>query len=71
MLEQATKAQTLDRGGWSKLRPGRFTPGNNLVSIVHEADLSPGTVWTDAENFAPHPNGIQSPDRPARIKWLY
>jgi hypothetical protein len=47
-LEQATKAQkgvwrysptvsltsTLDEGGWSIPRPGRFTPGKDPVPIV-------------------------------------
>jgi len=46
-LEQATKAQKGSRGklysffnlgarggGWSTLRPGRFTPGNDPVLIV-------------------------------------
>jgi hypothetical protein len=43
-LEQATKTQrgveffcffwALDGGGWSTPRPGRFTPGNDLVPIV-------------------------------------
>jgi hypothetical protein len=27
----------LDGGGWSTLRPGRFTPGNDPVPIVQEA----------------------------------
>ena len=55
---------TEDAGGWSALRPGRFTPGKDPVPIVHEAGLVPGPVWTGAENLAP--NGIRSPDRPAR-----
>ena len=50
-LWQATKAQRvsrgnsptpscprhLDGGGWSAPRPGRFTPGKDLVPIVQEA----------------------------------
>ena len=57
-------------GGWSKPRPGRFTPGRDPVPIVQEAGWSPGPVWTVAENLAP-PTGIRSPDRPARSESLY
>jgi len=34
-----------------------------------EAWWAPGPVWTGAENLAP--NGIRSPDRPARSHSLY
>jgi hypothetical protein len=30
-----------------------------------------GPVWTGADNFAPPPTGIRSPDRPARSESLY
>jgi hypothetical protein len=37
ILEHSTLSLNLvlDRGRWSKPRPGRFTPGKNLVPIVH------------------------------------
>ena len=53
---------TLDGGGWSTPRPGRFTPGKDPVPTVQEAGWAPGPVWTGAENLAP--TGIRSPDRP-------
>ena len=52
-IEQATKAQkesysstlslnsALDGGGWSTPRPGRFTPGKDLVPIVQGAGWGP------------------------------
>jgi len=46
-----------------------FTPGKDPVPIVQEALWVPGPVWTGAENLAP--NGIRSPDRPARSQSLY
>jgi hypothetical protein len=33
-------------GGWSTPRPGRFTPGKDLESIVWETECAPGPVWT-------------------------
>ena len=41
-----------------------FTPWEDQVPIAQEAGWASGPVWTDAENLAP--NGIRSPDRPAR-----
>jgi len=35
-----------------------FTPGKNPVSIVQEAGLAPGPVWTGAENLASHRDSI-------------
>ena len=46
-----------------------FTPGKNPLPIVQEARWSPGPVWTGAENL--DPNGLLSPDRPARRQSLY
>jgi hypothetical protein len=46
-----------------------FTPWKDPVPIVHEGGWAPGPVWTGAENLAP--NGIRSPDRPARSESLY
>jgi len=50
-------------------RLGRFTPGKEPVSIVLEAGLAPGQVWTSVENL--DPTRIRSPDRPARSQSLY
>jgi hypothetical protein len=51
----------------SASRPGPlFTPGKNPVPIVQVAGWAPGPVWTVAENLAPPPTGIRSPDRLAR-----
>jgi hypothetical protein len=58
-------------GGWSAPRSGRFTPGKGPVPIVQEAEWSLGPVWNGAENLAPPPYGIRSPDRPARSESLY
>ena len=46
-------------------RPGRFTPGNNPVSLVYEVGWALRPVWTGAEILAP--TGIRSPDRPATL----
>ena len=46
----------------------RFTPGGETVLTAQ------GTGWTirtGAENLAPRPTGIRSPDRPARSQSLY
>ena len=60
---------SLDGGGWSTPRPGRFTSGKDPVPIVQEAGWAAGPVWTGAENLAP--TGIRSPDRPARSESLH
>ena len=44
-------------------------PWKDPVPIVQEAGLTPGPVWTGAENLAP--TVIRSPDRPARSQSLY
>jgi hypothetical protein len=49
--EQAMKA--LVCSGKSTLRPGRFTSSRDLVPIVKEAGLAPGSVWTWVKNFFP------------------
>jgi hypothetical protein len=46
-----------------------FTPGKDLISLIHEAGWVPGPVWTGSENLAP--TGIRSPDRPAHSQSLY
>jgi hypothetical protein len=59
------------RRGWvvSSMSWPHVTPRKDLAPIVQEAGLGPGPVWTDTENLAP--NGIRSPDRPARSQSLY
>jgi hypothetical protein len=57
------------RGGWSAPHPGRFTPGKDPVPFAQESGWAVGPVWTCAKNLAP--NGILSPDRPARSQSLY
>ena len=59
----------LDGGGWSTLRPGRFTHGKEPVPVLQEAGWAPGPVWTAAENLVP--TRIRSQDRPARSESLY
>jgi len=76
---QATKAErgsrlialnmVLDRGGWSILCPGCFTPGTDQVYVVWEAGWAPVPIWMGAENVACA--GIQSPDHPACSLSLY
>jgi len=46
-----------------------FTPGKDAVPFVQEAGWARRPVWTGAENHAP--NGIRSPDLPARSQLLY
>jgi len=57
--------------GWSKLRPGRFTPGNKLASIVQEAGLSPGPVWKDPENIAHQRDSISRPSKAVTSGYTY
>jgi len=40
----------LDVNGWSKLRLGRFLPGNE-AGLLQEAGWASGLVWQNAENF--------------------
>jgi hypothetical protein len=50
-------------------RLGHFTPWKEPASIVQDAGLAPGTVWTVTENFAP--TGVQTLNRPARSESFY
>ena len=82
-LEQATKDQretdvysstlpstsALDGGGWSRPRPGWFTPGKDRVPIVQEARWAPGPVWTGAENLAPHRDSTLGPSKPVASRY--
>jgi len=61
-------ASTIDEGGWTTPRPGRFIPGRDTVPIVQEAGCAQGPVWRGTENLAP--TEIRSPDRPAHSKSL-
>jgi hypothetical protein len=55
--------------GGQRHAPGRFTPAKDQVSIVQEAGLATGSVWTVVENLTP--TGIWSPDLATRSKSLY
>jgi hypothetical protein len=50
-------------------RPGRFTPGKDLVLIVQEVGWAPELVWASAKNLVP--TGIRFPDHPALSQSLY
>ena len=50
--------------------PAALTRETDRVLIVQEAGWVSGPVWTGAENFAPPPTGIRSPDPPARSESL-
>ena len=43
----------LDGCGWSKPRPGRFSPGKEPVPIYRRLGGAQEPVWTSAENLAP------------------
>ena len=51
----------LEGGEWSAARPGRFTPGTDLVRTVLESGWTPRQVWTGAEYLAPHRDSIPRP----------
>ena len=46
-------------------------PRKDPVPIEQGVAWAPKSVWTGAENIAPPPTGIWSPDRPAPIHSLY
>jgi hypothetical protein len=39
-------------GRWSSPRLGRFTPGEDPITIIREAGWAPEPIWTDEENLA-------------------
>jgi len=53
--------------GWSEPRPGRFTPGEDSVPIVQEAEWAPEPVWMGAEYLTPHRDLIPGPSSPQRV----
>jgi len=59
---------TLDGGGCSAPRPGRFTAGKDPILTVLEVGWAPGPVCTGAGNL--NPTGIRSPDRPPRGEFM-
>jgi len=59
----------LEGGRWSAQRPGRFSPGKDLILLVQETGRASGPVCTCAENCVP--TGILISDRPARSESLY
>ena len=54
------------RMGWEVSVTPRplFAPGKDPVPIVQEAGWAPGSVWTGAENLAPHRDSIPGPSSP-------
>jgi hypothetical protein len=44
--------------------PAALTPMKNPVPIVQEAGWAPGSIWTGAENLAPHWGSIPVPSSP-------
>ena len=50
-------------GGNATLRP-IYPRGTDPETIVQETGWAPGTVWTDAENLAPHRDSMPEPSSP-------
>lgn len=44
---------SLEGSGWLTPCFGRFTPVNDPVPILYEAESAPGPVWTGTENHTP------------------
>jgi len=59
----AKSITALEVCGWSAPRPGRFSPGKNLETLVLEAGWSSGLIWKGSKNIT-H-TGALTPDRPA------
>ena len=84
-LEQATKDQRGNRRiallflqprrlmgvGGQRHAPAALPPRKDPVPIVQEAGWAPGPVCTGAENLAPPPTGIRSPEGQNRSESLY
>ena len=60
---------TLDVGGWSTPRPGRFTPGTVRVSIAYEGGWSTRQIWRGVGEF--NLAGTRSSIRPSRSYSLH
>jgi hypothetical protein len=68
---------TLDGGGWSSTRPGRFTPGKTQYPLYRRLgwpQSRSGRVrkislphQDFAENFSPHRDSIPGPSSPYRV----
>jgi len=58
-------------GGWSKPRPGRFTPGRDMVSIVQEDGWAPGQVRTGAEKSRLPPGLDPRPVQPVASRYTH
>jgi hypothetical protein len=56
MQSQPLRDLTIEGGGLSAPRPGRFTPGKDPVPVVQEAVWVAGPVWAGAKNLAPTGN---------------
>ena len=60
MSSAVSLASAPDGGARSTPRPGRLTPWErDPVHIVQEVLLSPGPVWTGAENLPPPQPGFE------------
>ena len=59
----------LDGEGGQRHRPSALTLGKTRCLLCRRLSGPPRSAWTDAKNL--NSTGIQSPDRPARSKWLY
>jgi hypothetical protein len=60
---------TLERGEWSAVRPGRTLPPGKTRCPLYRRLGGPQGRSGQAENLSP--NGIRSPDHPARSQSLY
>ena len=57
------------RVGGQRHAPAALPPGKTRYPLYSRLGGAPGPFWKGAENLAP--NGIRSPDRPARSESLY
>jgi len=59
---------TLDGGGWSSPRPGRFVPGKgNRYLLYRRLGGKQESVWKGVENLDPHLNSNTKPSSPQRV----
>ena len=57
--------------GGQRHAPAALPPRKTRYPLYSRLGWAPGPVWTDAENLAPPPTGIRSPDCPPRSESLY